>query len=141
MRVSVTARPMSAAPTNPALGSTVGSRVVTTRPTRIHTTAAAAKQARFAVRSRGSITIESRASDPSVVTHGRIQRARVAIADRVPQRRPDGRGWTANDERDERGRRVGWMPYRRATLAGHISRNAQEVPAEESGLAVKSRAR
>ena len=39
--------PMSAAPTNPALGSTTGSRVVTTSPTRTQTTAAAPKKARL----------------------------------------------------------------------------------------------
>ena len=44
-RVSPTARPMSAAPTNPAPGSATGSRVVTTRPTSTQTTAAAAKNA------------------------------------------------------------------------------------------------
>src|SRR6476469_5251501 len=124
MSVSVTASPMSAAPTNPALGSTVGSRVVTTIPTRIQTTAAAAKQARLAVRSRGSIANESRASDPSVVAHGRIQRAKVPIVDRFPSLAPEIRG-DANDGPAETPRRVGGMPYQRATLAGHMSRNAQ----------------
>ena len=45
MSVSAIARPMRAAPTNPALGSTTGSRVVTTSPTRSQTSAAAAKNA------------------------------------------------------------------------------------------------
>ena len=51
---------MSAAPTNPAPGSTSGSRVVTTDQTSSHTTAAAARKPRLVSRSRASITTESR---------------------------------------------------------------------------------
>src|SRR6476661_2234314 len=46
---------MSRAPTNPAVGSTFGSRVVTTSATRIQTTPAAAKKPRLVRRSRASM--------------------------------------------------------------------------------------
>ena len=88
---------MRAAPTKPALGSTSGSRVVTTRPTRIQTTAAAPKKARLAVRSRASMTIESRGPDPSGVAHGRINRTMRSISDTVSSAGPVDPGRSVND--------------------------------------------
>ena len=107
---------------------------MTTRPTSTQTTAAAPKKPRLAVRSRASMTIESRASGPSVVTHGRISRARCCISDAISGK-PGRSGRMANDATGSASRRVGRMPYpvravggrQRATLDGQISRNAHQV--------------
>ena len=126
---SPNANPMSIAPTNPALGSAIGSRVVTTTPTRTHTIAAAAKKARFAVRSRASMTIESRPSGPSDVAQGRISRAMWSILRSGPLlARPDRSGegrerWTAAGAASSRVNAL--SRPQRAMLAGQMSRKAQ----------------
>ena len=99
---------------------------------------AAAKMARFAVRSRGSMTSESRPSAPSTA-HGRISRASAAIGDRdlpvdavpadAPGRERCDRVSAGVDWGECPSRRSGLAETlsaaQRATLDGQMSRNAQ----------------
>ena len=96
---------------NPAPVSIFGSRVVTTRATRTQTTPAAAKNARFVMRSRASITGESRGwSVSSRVDPPRIARSHSGSGDRNARscrRESPITGWRAPDpgERLRRGQR------------------------------------
>ena len=134
----------------PASGSAIGSRVVTTRPTRSHTTPAAAKIARLTSRSRDSMSSESRASDPSSMP-GRTTRSsawsigRPLRGERSATMRPDADGGRAcrisgdpsGGERRSTGRCRGT-----GTTSRPSHRASRVVPGPDAGrgVAIRSRA-
>ena len=109
--VRPTASPISAAPIYPAAGSIKGSRVVTRKPTSSQMTAAAAKSPRLASRSRGSMTIESRTSEPAFGAAPGEHRARSVHRRCGHSARTAECRRVANGDQSCSRRRVGRIPY------------------------------